>query len=94
MKTVIFGENFYLIANPEPSWEDGLDGWCSECDDRLTFVFAPRINAETSGFAASYETPVAVRCRCFLDKSSSGGLDYHRKLAREPITISAATQEG
>jgi hypothetical protein len=94
MSIVIFGENSYLIATPLPSWEAGIDGWCAECDDRLTFVFAPRLNPQTAGFGGSYETPVAIRCKCFLDKSSSAGLDYHRKLVRELITIKQLPKDG
>jgi hypothetical protein len=95
------GRSRYDITDPDPAWlqRSFLLGQveCSKCGDTLTFCFPPRIDPQTAGFAGSYQTPVGVRCNCFLaepisaEPASSELLipASHRALARQPVAIVA-----
>jgi hypothetical protein len=96
-----FDRSFYQITEPDPTWFQRSFGdppECSKCGDTLTFCFPPRIDPQIAGFAGSYQTPVAIRCNCFLTEpasaepasvevASSVGFVCHRGLARQPVAI-------
>jgi hypothetical protein len=93
---VPFHRGRYRIDNPDPTWSrNSISALpeCSKCGDTLTFCFAPRItpNDSTIGdHAGSYQTPVAIRCNCFLaEPGAYPGMVYHRRLARQPLVIVA-----
>ena len=93
---VRFRRSFYQITEPDPAWFQGAfvdPAECSKCGDTLTFCFAPRIDPQTAGLAGSYQTPVAIRCNCFLTEPASTEPAsavvpvYERSLARQPVAI-------
>jgi hypothetical protein len=92
---VRFHRSLYRITEPDSTWfQRSLAGppECGRCDDTLTFCFAPRIDPDPhiADLARSYQTPVAIRCNCFLTEPASAVVPvYHRALARQPVAIVA-----
>jgi hypothetical protein len=91
---VDFGPETYRITDPLPTWyqvspEHAPE--CRKCGDTLSFVFPSRIDGHCAGSAGAYQTPVAIRCNCFLAETGSTPLTltYHRKLERPPIPLLA-----
>ena len=64
---VIFGSARCLITAPEPAW-GFVDGrpWCTKCNDGLLFVFVSAAEIDRAT-AANYQTPKAMRCKCFIE---------------------------
>jgi hypothetical protein len=92
---VEFGPGTYRITDPLPTWVQVSPEHvpeCWTCGDTLTFVFRPRIDAHSAGTAGIYQTPVAIRCNCFLAEIGSNPLvlAYHLKLSRPPVPIEAS----
>ena len=89
-----FGPATYQITDPLPSWfQDSPENApeCLKCGDTLTFIFRPRVDQHSDGMAEAYQTPVAIRCNCFLAEADSAllTLTYHLKLNRTPIPLVA-----
>jgi hypothetical protein len=91
---VNFGPATYRITDPLPTWfqaspENAPE--CLKCGDTLTFIFRPRVDQHSDGMAEAYQTPVAIRCNCFLAEGGSAllTLTYHLELNRTPIPIVA-----
>jgi hypothetical protein len=89
---VDFGPGIYRIVDPPADWfqrspEDAPE--CGKCGDTLTFVFRPRIEEHFAQLAGAYQTPVAIRCRCFLAEVGPTPLTsvYRQQLSRSPIPI-------
>jgi hypothetical protein len=68
---VRFHTSLFRVDNPPPNWSQEKAGEvaeCSKCGVTLTFCFVARLDEQLAGFAGSYQTPVAVRCSCFVQQ--------------------------
>ena|SRR6516162_4615710 len=89
LSTITFAKTVYRISDPLPSWfERSVSDHpeCSQCNGELIFCFPSRIQPELDGFGSSYQTPVAVRCGCFV-RPDSATMVYHQQLCREPVPV-------
>jgi hypothetical protein len=92
LTTVQFGKCVYRLSEPQSGWfqRSAADApECSVCGDTLTFVFPRRLQSESAHWAGADQSPVAIRCGCFLEPADSSTLCYHQRLSRKPVAITA-----
>ena len=84
-----FGETFYDVEDPLPSWTQSSPMdlvECSLCKETVTFVF-PACDLDLAKHASNYMNPVGVRCDCFLEKPDSTNSGCQTKRKREPLKL-------